>query len=445
MLVQVTGYWHRYQATKKRTMVSTRVVRPFSLLVCSSSKGEMLCVVLGLVPPNETVAAQVESKITTLGDDDDHYFVEWRGRSHISDTSVDPIAPTLLLSAVITTPGEEQQQGAAIDTLLLQAAQKVADDASSHDTNDDADTARDCNSVVVEVWASAPAPLPLRPENGYQDVLVNNILPLDGDDWTTRAARALREWGLMLQPKLLQSNDMVNELRSHIDEAIAHVEQSLATHRPHLVVGQDQLLFREIASRSQQRFDLRLPNDSPAADWIQTHIVSQPAVVALLERSMECNMSELDFDASVVYSKPGADAQGWHADGQHHQGGEDAGWQANGWQTQLASPYAVCLFIPLIDLNQDVGYTQFWPGSHRNSNWMGFGRLAEVTSSTFDAVCNAGDALWYDYRLFHRGMPNISSNVLRPIVQVIFKKKWYIEKANYGTEPIATEPERTNS
>lgn len=394
-----------------------------------------LCVVLGLVPPNETVAAEVESQITTLlGGDDEHHSVDWRGRSHISDTSVDPTAPTLLLSAVITSSPQEEVT-ADVPALLLQAAQKVAD------ANFDKASRGGC---VIEVWASTPAPLPLRPENGYQAVvnILNDPLKDNDSDWTTRAAHALREWGLMLQPKLLKP-DAVDELRSHIDEAIAHVEQVLATHRPNLVIGQDQLLFREIASRSQQRFDLRLANESPAANWIQTHVVSQERVVALLERCMECSMSELDFDASVVYSKPGADAQGWHADGQHK--AEDAGWQANGWQTELASPYAVCMFIPLIDLNQDVGYTQFWPGSHRNSSWMGFGRLAEVTSSTFDAVCNSGDALWYDYRLFHRGMPNISSNILRPIVQIIFKKKWYIEKANYGMEPIASEPESTNS
>ena len=62
--------------------------------------------------------------------------------------------------------------------------------------------------------------------------------------------------------------------------------------------------------------------------------------------------------------------------------------------------------------------------------------MAELIETTFDGKCNAGDAVFYDYRLFHRGMPN-NSDIIRPVLQVIFKKKWYVEKANYGEETIA--------
>jgi ectoine hydroxylase-related dioxygenase (phytanoyl-CoA dioxygenase family) len=69
---------------------------------------------------------------------------------------------------------------------------------------------------------------------------------------------------------------------------------------------------------------------------------------------------------------------------------------------------------------------------------MGFGKVAELTDSIWDGICDAGDSVWYDYRLMHRGMPNSSASTLRPVVQVIFTKKRYVEKAdyNFGKESV---------
>jgi ectoine hydroxylase-related dioxygenase (phytanoyl-CoA dioxygenase family) len=102
----------------------------------------------------------------------------------------------------------------------------------------------------------------------------------------------------------------------------------------------------------------------------------------------------------------------------------------------LAAPYAICLFLPLIDLTDETGYTQFWPGSHRSRHWAGFGPVAKLAHLTYNGLVQTGDAIFYDYRLWHRGMPNRTADTVRPVLQVIFKRSWYIERANYGTEPI---------
>lgn len=108
-----------------------------------------------------------------------------------------------------------------------------------------------------------------------------------------------------------------------------------------------------------------------------------------------------------------------------------------GWKSRLATPYAICLFLPLIDLDESVGYTQFWPGSHRNREITGFGPVAQVTESVWNGNgSKAGDGVWYDYRLLHQGMPNVSETIVRPIVQIIFKQKWYVERDNYGSESV---------
>uniref|UniRef100_A0A7S1Y5H0 Phytanoyl-CoA dioxygenase n=1 Tax=Grammatophora oceanica TaxID=210454 RepID=A0A7S1Y5H0_9STRA len=237
---------------------------------------------------------------------------------------------------------------------------------------------------------------------------------------------------MLLQTRILDA-DQITELRTKVEFAISNVEALLSSRRPEIAYGKDNFHFREIASRGGERFDLRLL-DADAKDFVRQHVFGNPRVTSFLSNALG-SPNEIDFDTSVVYSRPGARTQGWHADGDHQRGATDAGWETDGWNARLANAYALCVFIPLIDLDDDVGFTQFWPASHRNRDLMGFGKVAELAQATYDGKCSAGDGIWYDYRLFHRGMPN-SSTVVRPVLQVIFKKKWYVEKANYGVEPI---------
>jgi len=337
--------------------------------------------------------------------------------------------------------------------------------------------------VRVELWASAPAPLPLwtslrdhplmsgddSQRNDDMMMVVNDtiknkegerirknmderrrisnsndteedekqenvLLLLDPLIWSQEKAEiALQKWGIVKQKQLLTLQE-VQKIRIIVDEAIQEVEHSLSKHRPGIRVGTDTIIFKEIASRNLERFDLRLTSDQ-AINFVHDHVLHHVTVKNFLTRSLG-DFDEIDFDVSVVYSKPGANTQGWHADGSHLNNAKDAGWDEDGWKTRLSGAYAICVFIPLIDLDYEVGFTQFWPGSHRNRDLIGFGPVAELTQSTFDAIGVAGDGIWYDYRLLHRGMPN-RSELLRPVLQIIFKKKWYVERKNYGKESIS--------
>jgi len=336
-------------------------------------------------------------------------------RYEIMTTTPRDGATTLVMAAVTEASVSPQDIVAAVETVMSQQ----------------------CEKFSCEMWASAPAPLPLRPADGYSAIELKE----DGEEgscWENRATAAMREWGISLQKQVVD-DEKVRDFRVIVDEAIAEAEEKLALHRPDIDVGKDEILFKEIASRNHERFDLRLTS-STARSFIEEVVLGNSLVQGFLRNNLG-EMEEIDFDLSVVYSRPGANAQGWHADGAHQRNANDAGWADDGWKTRLADAYAICLFVPLIDLNDDVGFTQFWPGSHRSRDLIGFARVAEVTQATFDAKCCAGDGVWYDYRLWHQGMPN-RSNVLRPVVQIIFKKKWYVERANYGTESIAQD---TNS
>jgi Phytanoyl-CoA dioxygenase (PhyH) len=300
------------------------------------------------------------------------------------------------------------------------------------------------STYEVELWATAPAPLPLlvvgavpEPQQLGQSCqsVIRQFTANESEDsncdeeWVSN----MRQWGLVTQRGLVKSVDELDALRVLVHQAIQSAETQLSEHRPYLQIGQDVILFQEIGSRGNQRFDLRLFNED-LLSMVRQSIV--PKVRRRLHQLLGVTSDEeFDFDVSVVYSNPGASYQGWHADGDHQRNRADAGWTKDGWQTQLADPYAVCLFLPLIDLTNETGYTQFWPASHRSRSLAGFGRIAELASLTYDAMLMAGDGVFYDYRLWHRGMPN-TSDTLRPVLQVIFKRTWYVERANYGTEPI---------
>ena len=84
--------------------------------------------------------------------------------------------------------------------------------------------------------------------------------------------------------------------------------------------------------------------------------------------------------------------------------------------------------------------TQFWLGTHIYRDLLGFGGLAGVLSSGTDGTVKAGGAVMYDYRLMHRGMPNRSTDTLRPVLQFLYHRPAYKERANYGSEPLFDAP-----
>jgi len=101
-----------------------------------------------------------------------------------------------------------------------------------------------------------------------------------------------------------------------------------------------------------------------------------------------------------------------------------------------ASPYAMCAFVPLIDLNPEVGFTQFWLGSHKHSGLVGLGPGCPVIGGGVDAAAPAGSCILYDYRLMHRGMPNRSEGTERAVLQFLYHLPDYVEARNYGSASI---------
>jgi ectoine hydroxylase-related dioxygenase (phytanoyl-CoA dioxygenase family) len=389
----------------------------------------MHCILIGVTGPfsrDNAAWSTVTQFITTMDENERQHSVSWISYSTTHDE--DGRHVTLLCA---TTE-------ASVDDVIYANAQVISRELGDR--------------YSCELWASAPAILPLRPVEGYEQFIT---LALVSDHSSSAPAAAattiaiptntlhhkeewavstMKEWGMLIQTALVTARELI-ELKHCIDEEITNIEKLIHHHRPDIIIGKDAISFQEIASRGNERFDLLLSPTSNARDFVEHVLLHR--ISPILERILDGRINEtIDFDISVVYSKPNATNQGWHADGDHQKGTKDAGWDAaNGWKSRLAEPYAICLFIPLIDLDDDTGYTQFWPASHRYRGLAGFGPVAEIAEATYDGKCSAGDAIWYDYRLMHRGMRNVSQ-VVRPVLQVLCKKTWYVEKRNYGIDSL---------
>ena len=394
---------------------------------------------VGISPPTDGLVEYIKQTVTSIGGGGTQ--LRWSSQHSMCQDEERGYADTLLLTATFVANEDEDDDDTNDSEVTPEAVIEAVQSALNGNSGGD-DTKKppplpstdgaSSTSYFVEMWASAPAPLPLRPATTGYDMLSN----ISGDRWDDEAPQLMREYGIVQQENILNTEE-VGELRQMVDGAIANVESLLAKYRPEINVGEDSFIFKEIASRNLERFDLRMDTIPGAAEYVERCILDNSKVQSLLRQSLG-ESEEVDFDISVVYSRPGAINQRWHADGSHQKGAKDAGVEDMGWKYTLADAYALCLFIPLIDLDHEVGYTQFWPGSHRHRDLVGFGPVAELTKATYDGISKAGGGVWYDYRLLHRGMFNVSK-VVRPVVQVIFKKKWYVEKVNYGNESIIRE------
>lgn len=184
------------------------------------------------------------------------------------------------------------------------------------------------------------------------------------------------------------------------------------------------------------------PDDEDDAAFVHALARRAPWVRALVDPLLGGTMRDSELasvaeevwwcDVSIVYSKPGATNQDWHCDGRHLAGAPQAGFDGAG----AASPYAVCVFCPLVDLCPTLGFTQFWAGSHRSAGLIGFGAAAQVLRGAVDGVVPAGGCVAYDYRLMHRGMSNTSEDTVRPVLQFMYAKQSYKETKNYGATSL---------
>ena len=141
---------------------------------------------------------------------------------------------------------------------------------------------------------------------------------------------------------------------------------------------------------------------------------------------------------SVVVScaDPGSSHQQWHVDGGHVDS-----------ENHLPC-HCLNVFIPLVDLTEDLGPTEIRPGTHvysRNMSKMMLGAKArKELKSPVAPLLKRGDALLFDYRVLHRGMANISETEDRPVLVLTYAKTWFKDVFNFPNRSLEEEGVRVD-
>jgi hypothetical protein len=123
-------------------------------------------------------------------------------------------------------------------------------------------------------------------------------------------------------------------------------------------------------------------------------------------------------NVTVVTALAGADHQGFHRDYR------DLFPLGREYDASLPC-YAILVAIPLIDLDEETGTTQIFPGtmakSHEDPEALGEGMMP---------FTKRGGCYLLDYRVQHRGFANRSDRA-RPVLYITYSRDWFTDTVNY--------------
>jgi ectoine hydroxylase-related dioxygenase (phytanoyl-CoA dioxygenase family) len=129
----------------------------------------------------------------------------------------------------------------------------------------------------------------------------------------------------------------------------------------------------------------------------------------------------------TVIAMPGAGRQHQHIDGPIRFD-RTIGGRKRAFEGDLSKlpPYAVTLCVPLCDVDEENGPTAIWPGSHRAALSARPPSEAQVARSHRPEymVGPLGQSFFFDYRVFHGGMPNHTREP-RPVLMFVFTRSWF--------------------
>jgi ectoine hydroxylase-related dioxygenase (phytanoyl-CoA dioxygenase family) len=234
------------------------------------------------------------------------------------------------------------------------------------------------------------------------------------------------------------SKTLVDSFRTKTNERIEAILNAMRKNHSHVNVGTDVFAYKEIGSRGKYRFDALFDKEREEEDALFRFAKSEAPWVHPVKEILRDD-EDIDINISIVWTEPNCLDQEWHCDGAHRGDQETYDEQTGALVKAHAKPYAVCVFMTLVDLDDTVGYTEFWPTSHKNAGLLGFGPAAlSLGGVQSNQNAKAGDWVMYDYRLMHRGIGNKSKDVRRPILQFLYAIDGYKERKNYGTESVFT-------
>jgi hypothetical protein len=177
--------------------------------------------------------------------------------------------------------------------------------------------------------------------------------------------------------------------------------------------------FAEYLKRDGGRVDLRFNSDAAPFDALLRE--TKGAVLDVATEALGGSPNLLYSGVMVARANAGGDHQRWHKDGNHENASDE--------------PHALTVFVPLQPLTAANGPTEFRLGSHRR-------RANDAKRLRQDGVavmCDAGDALLFDYRVDHRGLANASDADRLVFFLALARPSFRDEKNARSTVPLFPE------
>jgi ectoine hydroxylase-related dioxygenase (phytanoyl-CoA dioxygenase family) len=177
-------------------------------------------------------------------------------------------------------------------------------------------------------------------------------------------------------------------------------------------------LVRDIAGRRTSV----VPFEGP---FLDPRFYADPRLRAMLAALLgeDYRISSLE----AVIAMPGAYRQHQHIDApirfDRSVGGRKVAFKGD---LSALPPYGVTLCVPLCDVTEENGPTAIWRGSHRAALRARPPGAKEV-SRRFPVQLMTGPlgrTFFFDYRVFHGGMPNLTAEP-RPVLMFVFTRSWF--------------------
>ena len=206
--------------------------------------------------------------------------------------------------------------------------------------------------------------------------------------------------------------------------------------------------FKEIVHRYPGRYELSLqlpkdgdrrkgsmlegmPNLDPIIEKVKPIALSifqqHPLASKLTSSSNKNERDNVDFNLiySFLMSTTGAAEQMWHVDGGHLE-------SSNGGYYPT---HCFNVFIPLVDVTEDLGPTEVVPKSHRKRHTAKVNQGMKPSTTPFSPTLTVGDAFLFDFRTLHRGLSN-KSLTNRPILVLTFSIPSFSDTLNWPEQSL---------
>jgi hypothetical protein len=266
-----------------------------------------------------------------------------------------------------------------------------------------------------------------------------------------RCSGVFRKQGVLIVKNMLHNNQVLQTLKSHADKVeskvckrldaklgrVSYLPTSLSSTK-----SESSFRFQEVASRCLGRLDIRFGMDLPPfSNFYPSHHQDQnkttfTRILWPLVQDLLGNDAQLIY-MGLITSFPNSQDQPWHQDG--------ANLFPDAELIDKLPPYAINVFVPLLDITEEIGPTEFWLASHcTDEARRTFLEALLASPSEANSLKNsniigpllkAGDVLVYDYRTCHRGTSNLSSKT-RPMLYLMYARPWFKEHLNFGSEKL---------